>query len=161
MEAPTPSVDVSLASTVVLDARPLSKIVHPRKFEDITKWLGRVVEAGYRVAIPEVVDYEVRRGLLRIPARKQLEELDALGDAFYLVPLSRSIMQDAAHVWAKARNAGRPFTSDDRLDGDAILIAQVRALGALDQIAVITENTQHLAPFVPAVRWQDFEIEDG
>jgi hypothetical protein len=70
-------------------------------------------------------------------------------------------MQDAAHVWAKARNAGRPFTSDDRLDGDAILIAQVRALGALDQIAVITENTQHLAPFVSAVRWQDFEIEDG
>jgi hypothetical protein len=51
--------DVSLASTVVLDARPLSKIVHPRKFEDIA------------------------------------------------------------------------------------------------------ENTQHLAPYVPAVRWQEFEIEDG
>jgi len=57
--------------------------------------------------------------------------------------------------------AGRPFTSDDRLDGDAILIAQTRALGSLEQIAVITENVQHLAPFVPAVRWQNFEIEDG
>lgn len=158
MESQDMPIEISRVDTVVLDARPLSQIVHPRKFEDITDWFGRVIEAGYRIVIPEVVDYEVRRGLLRIPARKQLDQLDALGEALYFAPLSRSVMQDAAHVWAEARNRGRPFTSDDRLDGDAILIAQTRALGDLDRIGVITENVQHLSPFVPAVQWEDFEI---
>lgn len=160
MEPQAPSIDSSQVSTVVLDARPLSQIIHPRQFEEITEWFGRIVEAGYRVVIPEVVDYEVRRGLLRIPARKQLAQLDALGEALYFAPLSRPVMQDAAHVWAEARNRGQPFTSEDRLDGDAILIAQTRALGRLDQIGVITENIQHLSPFVPAVRWEDFDAEE-
>jgi hypothetical protein len=68
-------------------------------------------------------------------------------------------MKDAAHVWAEARNRGQPFPSNERRDGDAILIAQTRALGLLDQIGVITENVQRLSPFVPAVRWKNFEIE--
>jgi predicted nucleic acid-binding protein len=160
MESQDTPIDISRVDTVVLDARPLSQIVHPREFEDITEWFDRVIAAGYRVVIPEVVDYEVRRGLLRIPARKQLAQLDALGEALYFSPLSRSVMQDAAHVWAKARNRGQPFTSDERLDGDAILIAQTRALGDLDHIGVITENVQHLSPFVPAVRWDDFEVDE-
>ena len=67
-------------------------------------------------------------------------------------------MQTAARVWAEARRAGRPFTSDDRLDGDAILVAQVGALGDPSRLVVVTENERHLAPFVPAVRWQAFEI---
>jgi predicted nucleic acid-binding protein len=119
-----------------------------------------VIKAGDRVVIPEVVDYEVRRGLLRIPARKQLTQLDALGEALYFSSLSRSVMKDASHVWADARNRGQPFTSDERLDGDAILIAQTRALGDLGRIGVITENVQPPSPFVPAVRWHDFEVDD-
>lgn len=141
--------------SVVLDTRPVSQIAHPRKFRDITDWFGRVVEAGYRVVIPEVVDYEVRRGLLRIPAPRQIERLDDIVEDFHFDP----IMQDAAHVWAEARRRGTPFTADDRLDGDAILIAQVRALGDPGALTVITENVAHLRPFVPAMRWQGFEVE--
>lgn len=146
--------------SVVLDTRPVSQIAHPRKFDDVTDWFGRVVEAGYRVVIPEVVDYEVRRGLLRIPAPRQIERLDDMGEDFHFDPITRPIMQDAAHVWAEARNRGTPFTDDDRLDGDAILIAQVRALGDPDALAVITENTRHLRPFVPAMRWQEFHVDE-
>lgn len=147
-----------MIESIVLDARPLSQIVHPRKFDAISTWFDRAVDAGYRVIIPEVIDYEVRRGLLRIPARKQLEELDALIDTFYFVPITRSVMQDAAHVWADARNRGKPFTSDDRLDGDAILIAQVRALGDPEAVTVVTENVRHLRPFTSAVRWQEIAV---
>ena len=142
--------------TIVLDARPLSQIAHPRKFRPVSDWFDDVVEAGYRIVIPEVVDYEVRRGLLRIPATRQLQRLDGLVKVFHFDPITRPIMQDAAHVWADARNRGRPFTSDDRLDGDAILVAQVRALGDLSGVVVVTENVRHLAPFVPAVRWESF-----
>ena len=146
------------SSTVVLDARPLSQIVHPRKFKEITAWLGRMVDAGHRVVIPEIVDYEVRRGLLRIPAPRQIERLDRLIEGVHFDPLTRSIMQDAAHVWAEARRRGQPFTSDERLDGDAILIAQVRALGDLRRVTVVTENVRHLGRFVPATPWQDLTV---
>jgi predicted nucleic acid-binding protein len=81
-----------------------------------------------------------------------------MGIVFLVDPITRPIMRDAAHIWAAARKMGKPFTSDKRLDGDAILIAQVRALGNLERLTVITENVKHLEPFIPAVRWQDFEI---
>jgi len=146
--------------SLVLDTRPVSQLAHPRKFDDISGWFDRVVEAGYRVVIPEVVDYEVRRGLLRIPAPRQLQRLDDLIEDAHFDPITRPIMQDAAHVWADARNRGIPFTADDRLDDDAILIAQTRALGDLDALAVITENEDHLEPFVPAMRWQAFHVNE-
>ncbi len=145
--------------TVVLDARPLSQIAHPRKFEDITAWSERVVDAGCRIVISEITDYEVRRGLLRIPAARQIARLDAMIADFHFDPITRPIMQDAAHVWADACNRGLPFTSDDRLDADAILVAQVRALGDPQGVTTVTENVKHLAPFMQAARWQDFEVE--
>ena len=144
--------------TLVLDARPLSQVVHPRKFQDITAWFYSAVRAGYRIVIPEVIDYEVRRGLLRIPAPAQLDRLDRLVEGAHFDPITRPIMQDAAHVWAEARQMGRPFTSDDRLNGDAILIAHTRALGDLEQVIVITDNVRHLSPFVPAKQWTAFSI---
>ena len=147
-----------MRETIVLDARPLSQIVHPRKFESVTAWFDRAVEAGYRVVVPEVVDYEVRRGLLRIPASRQLGRLDELIEGLYFDPITRPIMHDAAHIWAEARNRGEAFTADDRLDADAILIAHVRALGDLRAVTVITENLRHLEPFVPAARWQDVGV---
>ncbi len=156
--------------TIVLDARPLSQIAHPRKFDDISDWFNSIVAVGCRVVIPEVIDYEVRRGLLRIPARRQIARLDGMIEVFHFDPITRPIMRDAAHIWAEARMMGKPFTSDDRLDGDAILIAQVRALGDPRNLTVITENVRrpdrmggsapgvHLRPFVPAMRWQEFEV---
>ncbi len=145
-----------MSSTVVLDARPLSQIVHPRKYRKITEWSKDVVASGRRVVIPEIVDYEVRRGLLRIPARRQLEQLDRIKQTLYYDPLTTELMMAAAQVWADARNMGRPFTSDDRLDGDAILVAQAQALGDRRSVTVITENEKHLKPFVTTSHWQDF-----
>lgn len=77
-----------------------------------------------------------------------------------------AVLQDAAHVWAEARTRGIPSTDDDRLgderlDGDAIRIAPVRALGDLTHVAVTPDNMPYLEPFVPAVRRQDFEVEHG
>jgi hypothetical protein len=86
MKSKDTPIDSSRVDTVVLDARPLFQIVHPREFEDIMDWFGRGIEAGYRVVIPEVVDYEVRRGLLRVPARKQLTQLDDPGKPSTFLP---------------------------------------------------------------------------
>lgn len=97
-------VDLERVETIVLDTRPLSQIVHPRRFEQITAWFDRVVAAGYRVVVTGIVDYEVRRGLLRIPARRQLRELDIIKANALYKPITDDVMQDAAHIWADARN---------------------------------------------------------
>lgn len=145
-----------MSSTIVLDARALSQIAHPRKHTDISEWFLDVAASGRRIVLPEIVDYEVRRGLLRIPAPRQIEELDALKESLYYFPLTTELMLNAAQIWADARRSGRPFTADDRLDGDAILIAQVHALGDRRSVTLITNNRQHFAHYVEAMWWPEF-----
>ena len=36
-------------------------------------------------------------------------------------------MLEAAQIWAQARNIGKPATNNLSLDGDMVLVAQVRA----------------------------------
>lgn len=145
-----------MSSIVVLDSSPVGRIVHPSKFRDITAWFRDVVVSGRRVVLPEIIDYEVRRGLLRIPSTRQLQNLDSIKQGVYYDPLTTEVMMDAADVWAEARNMDRPFTSDDRLDGDAIFVAQARGLGDRRSVTAITENEKHLTPFLTVSRWQDF-----
>lgn len=145
-----------MASIVVLDTSPAGRIVHPRKFLGITDWFVRVMASGRRVVLPEIIDYEVRRGLIQMGASRQLRTLDEMKADVYYDPLTTELMMAAAQVWADARNMDRPFTSDDRLDGDAILIAQAQGLGDRRSVTVITENAKHLDPFVATSRWEDF-----
>jgi predicted nucleic acid-binding protein len=145
-----------MSSIVALDARPITQIAHPRKFDAISEWVERVAASGRRVVVPEVADYEARRGLLRKEAPRQLEELDVLLDSVLYLPLDTAQMRRAAEVWADARQSGRPFTDDDRLDGDAILIAQTEELGDRRSVTFITKNEKHFSHYINAMWWKDF-----
>jgi hypothetical protein len=73
--------------------------------------------------------------------------------------LTTDHLEEAALLWAQARNTGTPPTSDEALDGDVILCAQVqsfvKSLGITTaDYVVATTNTKHLAPFVNAADWQ-------
>jgi hypothetical protein len=72
-----------MIETLVLDARPVSHIVHLGKFKDIKSWFKKTLKSGRRAVLPEIIDYEVRRGLLRIPAPVQLERLDILSEGVH------------------------------------------------------------------------------
>ena len=65
-----------MSSIVVLDARPLSQICHPRKWEYISNWYKQIVASGRRVVIAEITDYETRRGLLKEKATRQIDTDD-------------------------------------------------------------------------------------
>jgi hypothetical protein len=62
-----------------------------------------------------------------------------------------------AQVWADAENSGHRFGHPKTLNADTILVAQTQAMGARPYVTVITKNVKHLAPFVEAVWWTDFE----
>ena len=141
-------------SIIVLDARPLLQICHPRKWQGISDWSAEAVASGWRIVIPEITDYEVRRLLLKRGATRQLKELNGNVEDLYYAPLTTALMREAAQVWAEAENSGHRFGHPKTLNADAILVAQTQAMG--EDVTVITKNVRHLAPFVEAVWWTDF-----
>ena len=125
-------------------------------------WLRGCLARNALVVLPEIADYEVRRELIRDGKAPGLARLDALKATLRFLPIDSQIMLEAAHLWAQARQRGRPATSDQALDGDMILVAQSRkatrifaeeANGGATVIA--TTNTKHLLPFADAQEWQE------
>ena len=57
-----------VARTIILDSGPLGLITNPNPAPQniaCADWLKTLLSAGTRVVIPEIVDYEIRRELLR------------------------------------------------------------------------------------------------
>ena len=144
---------------IVLDSTPLGLVLQKAGYQqadDCRAWLDRKASAGHAIFVPEIVDYEVRRELLRISATAGLARLDA----FYASPpvrplyLSTSAIRLAAELWARSRRQGTPTTDPHALDIDVILSAQTLAEGwPLTDFVVATSNVGHLAQFVPAEVW--------
>jgi predicted nucleic acid-binding protein len=111
--------------------------------------------------IPEIVDYELRRKLLHLAYQqnqiltRSLKRLDQLTELLSYLPLTTAVMRDAAHLWAQARSSGLSTASPEAMDGDIILAAQARAIGA----TVITTNQKHLMRFVTALQWQEIQTD--
>ncbi|MBN1284338.1 MAG: nucleic acid-binding protein [Anaerolineae bacterium] len=142
-----------MTKTVVLDSGPLGKLAHPRPSQEILGWLNRLITSGVSVAIPEIIDYEVRRNFLLEGLTQSIVRLDELKEELLYLPLNTEAMLLAAQLWADARKRGRPTAAPDALDGDVILAAQAQQVGAV----VATENVGHLALFVEAKHWMEIE----
>lgn len=149
-----------MARIIVLDSGPLGDACRRRgrsDVEDLTEWRIRAQANGAIVAIPEIADYEVRRGLLFNGALEGIARLDHLreGLGFY-IPISTAAMRTAAELWADARRAGIPTAGQREIDADVILAAQALLFtGLTDELVVATYNERHLSRYVEAHHWQD------
>jgi predicted nucleic acid-binding protein len=146
-----------VSRVIVLDSGPLGALCNTRGTAvtlACNEWLERAVAAGHRIAIPEVVDYEVRREMLRLGRKKNLTRLDRMEIQFEYWPLTTAAMRQAAEFWAQARRRGQPTASDSSLDADVILAAQVVVSSERDFV-VATSNVTHIARFVTAELWQN------
>lgn len=148
--------------TLLLDSPLVSRLCHPARTENrpLADWLESVLREHSESVVlylPEIVDYEVRRGLLHVALRsgrsttRSLLRLDRLTETLDFLPLDTATMRRAAGLWAEARATGRPTAGAEALDGDAILAAQAIAVGG----SVVTENVRHLERFVSAHRWAE------
>ena len=149
---------------LLLDTTILSAACHPRDpdYRPVNAWLETLLESGnVEIYLPEISDYEVRRGLLHIALRsrvsttRSLRRLDELGALLEYLPLDTATMRQAAQLWAEARHDGLPTAPDHGLDGDVILAAQARGVGGV----VVTDNISHLSRYVDARRWE--EVSSG
>ena len=76
---------------VLLDTGPLGKIVNQRKSPEVGEWLDRLVDAGEEVLVPEIADYELRRGLLRLNDLTGVKRLDDLYSVIGYVLWNRAL----------------------------------------------------------------------
>ncbi len=120
----------------------------------IAQWGRNCIAAGHQLYLPEVIDYELRRELLRAGKTRGIAKLDSLKAIFRYLPITTVAMLRAADVWAAARRTGVPTGDPKKLDIDVILAAQALTLAVpAADIIVATSNVSHLSRFVTADLW--------
>jgi predicted nucleic acid-binding protein len=149
---------LNLARIIVLDSGPLGDACRKRGHSDVerlTLWLHQATANGAILAIPEIADYEVRRGLLWEGATDGIRRLDLLRDDLrHYIPISTEAMRMAAELWADARRRGIATADEREIDADVILAAQAICFSGLqDRLVVATYNDRHLSRYLDAHHW--------
>lgn len=147
-----------MSRVVLLDSGPLGMVTNPRATPlalECQLWLDSLELKGYKVMLPEIADYEVRRELLRAGKVTGITRLDQLKAAITYRPLTTEVMLKAAELWAQARRRGRPTADPKALDGDVILAAQATLVADEgNEVIIATTNVGHLSQFVDAREWR-------
>ncbi len=142
---------------ILLDSSPLGLLTNPAGSADviaINQWAQACLVAGHRLYVPEVIDYELRRELLRAKKTSGLALLDGLKTLCDYLPLTTVAMLRAADLWASARNSGFSTGDPKKLDIDVILCAQALTLPVPPAAIIIAmSNVSHIARFVSADLW--------
>jgi predicted nucleic acid-binding protein len=145
---------------ISLDSGPLSLVTQRRgtgEGDACKKWLADHLARGTRVVVPEIVEYELRRELLRASKTASVKRLDAFvgAEADRLILLTRSAILRAAQLWAEARQKGLPTADPKELDIDVVQSAQLLTAGFDPKdVTIATSNVGHLSRFLRAEPWQ-------
>jgi hypothetical protein len=136
-----------MTQIVLLDSTPVGLITNPKATPlaiECQQWLESLLDRGYHVVLPEIIDYEVRRELLRVIKIKSIRRLDALKSELIYLPITSEVRQQ-----------GKPTADNKALDGDVILAAQAILIGSEEYPSIIaTSNPKNLSIFVDAKDWQ-------
>ena len=147
-----------MSRVVLLDSGPLGMVTNPRATPlalECQLWLDSLEPKGYKVMLPEIADYEVRRELLRVGKVAGIRRLDQLKAAITYRPITTEVMLKAAELWAEARRRGRPTADPKALDGDVILAAQARLVAEEgNEVIIATTIVGHLSQFIDAREWR-------
>ena len=153
---------------VFLDTGILGLVSSPSntgEAKECKQWLYRLLSRSAYVVTSDICEYEVRRSLLLAsftnPIVQGIENLDALQQVIDFLPLTKSVMKEAAQLWAEARCQGIQTADIKNIDADIIIAAQCKLLKEeyLGQYIVIaTTNVKHLQRFIEALEWKDINF---
>ncbi|MCA9878740.1 MAG: hypothetical protein KC442_13195 [Thermomicrobiales bacterium] len=145
---------------ILLDSGPVGLLTYTGTKSSLSNecigWFQAQSAAGAQFVLPGIVDYEIRRELMRIRKASAIRRLDWLPTIAKLMPVDTDILALAAQLWAMARQAGAPTADDKHLDIDVILAAHARITAERnvgEQVVVATTNVRHLNRFVDARHW--------
>src|SRR4051812_31700677 len=118
-----------MAEIFALDAGPLGLACGNPARDEVRRfnlWMLLAKADGVWIVVPDIVDYEVRRGLISEAGRGAmgLKRLDALYALVRTIPISTASLKFAAELWGKALLDGATISDTRALGADAILAAQ-------------------------------------
>jgi predicted nucleic acid-binding protein len=150
---------------IVLDSHPLSLITNPANKPENRQCRNKVqqlIAHEIIVAVPEIIDYELRRTLICGKKLKGIENLDRvkqMGIAY--IPITTEAMNKAAELWAWARKTGQQTAHNDKIDIDVILAAQsiIIAQHMGEHTVVVTSNVSDLQRYISAEKWENITPE--
>lgn len=144
---------------ILLDSSPLSVLSLPFRSAGVVairEWSRSCLGSGHHIYVPEVIDYELRRELLRAGKAASIGRLDARKTSFRYLPITTAAMLRAAELWAIFRQSGIPTGDPKKLDIDVILSAQALTLPApRSDVIIATATVGHLARFAAADLWMN------
>jgi predicted nucleic acid-binding protein len=144
---------------ILFDSYPLGLLAAPLRSAaaiPIAHWAADCIAAGHELYIPEVIDYELRRELLRAKKTNSIILLDGLKASLNFLPIHSPAMLLAADLWATSRQNGLPTGDPKSLDVDVILAAQALTLDVpASSLIIATSNVRHLSRFVAADLWNN------
>ncbi|WP_055075098.1 type II toxin-antitoxin system VapC family toxin [Pseudanabaena sp. 'Roaring Creek'] len=147
-----------MSQIIFLDSTPVGLITNPKATPlalQCQQWFDNLLARNMKIILSEIIDYEVRRELLRTNKLSSLRKLDLLKSELTYLPITTEVMLKAAELWARARNQGKPTADHKSLDGDVILAAQaVLVAGYGHEVIIATSNAKHLSLFADAREWQ-------
>jgi hypothetical protein len=125
--------------------------------ETCRAWAAARLESGVRFLVPEIIDYELRRELIRLNHTAAIARLDEfIHTSDRLIRITPQTLKLAANLWADMRTRGLPTSSAESLDIDVILSAQVLSADyPPEQFVVATSNSNHISRMVRSAPWQD------
>jgi predicted nucleic acid-binding protein len=148
-----------MAKIILLDSTPTGLITNPKATplaKDCQKWFYTLLEKRCEVILPEIVDYEIRRELLRANKLLGLRKLDQLKSEILYLPITTDVMLKAAELWAATRKQGKSTADNKAIDGDVILASQALLLKNYGyKVIVATSNKKHLSLFIDSQDWQE------
>lgn len=117
---------------LLLDTNVFSAVL--RGTSPIHARLRRELALGATALVSPVVYYELRRGLLKRGASRDIQELDGLLATLTWADVTRGDWDAAARLWVTTQRVGRP-----RGDADLVIAAQANRRGAV----IVTDNVKH------------------
>jgi toxin FitB len=150
---------------LILDSHPLSLISNPANRPESLNCKSRIQQLVARevlVAVPEIIDYELRRALICGKKTEGIKNLDKLGEmGIVYIPITSDAMRKAAELWAWARNTGQQTASNDKIDIDVILAAQsiIISQDTGEHTVIATSNVSDLERYTYAKKWEEITVE--
>ncbi|GHV89085.1 hypothetical protein AGMMS50267_14450 [Spirochaetia bacterium] len=94
-----------------LDSNTVSYFL--RKNEKVTKKVWNAVPEGNQIIIPNIVYYEVKRGLLSITAPRKTATFNQLCKSYSVGTIDKETAEIAATIYSKLRKKGRLIEDAD------------------------------------------------
>ncbi len=116
-------------TTYLLDTNVLSAIVRREALAE--QRFRQAVADDDMLVLSIVVFYEIKRGLLKRDAKKQMAVFEHLADQLAWCDVIQDDWEQAAHLWVERAKLGRPIE-----DADLLIAVQAKRLNAI----LVTDN---------------------